>query len=1032
MLDSAQSHDGTHETVGVSLPNLSAPLRVRTTPNQQPRTNAANWRQQLHRLAPLSLPLLPIGAGGDGKAPADPATGDNLGGWTTAVFTPEQVAGACSRINAVGTRTGPEAGGLIAFDIDGATGIAHCLEHGCDPATAQTWQVHRDTAGDRLKVCWRLPAELWDHLDQTVSKHKTKEPSAPKAGDGENVATYYGSGQVVVLGQHISSGGNYFWPADRGPEALAEIPPEWWELALQIAENDPDKEHGGGGGQARTSRSTAGGGDWFRPRSCVICGRNKQQICRQKRNGEAVRCYHGSSFHPPELKCGETIDGGDGSLWAFTKVAHCWKGGTFSNFVLHKERSTAQQETAVQDAAAAGMRAWSDEELADPEELAREWARELTRRELERQQQQQATTGTNAPSTGQAPPQPKQAAAQRSRSWDERNHRKLSHNRAMRCFDRCVEVQAQQERNSLKRRARLLKALHDLGLAKYINRAEISQRVLEAKDQQQGRCFEVLTAADRLAMPRPTVSWLIPGLIPEGDATIIGGRPKVGKTRLAYALAAALLTGKPVLGFEAPEPRPVIVISDDQGDGDTADMLTELGIYDHPSLFWSRNFRLTESDLDRLLQAVNTTPGALVIFDSLRSISRSLQYGENDPELGAIIYDLKEAVVEAGGTPLLIHHCNKTEGLVGIEALSGHSAIPGAANTILTVAYLPDDKGRPQKDDPQRRLHREARSGKGFDLVIAPVMGTGTFERVAEFGDWQKQQKKAGTEADQIGKMPEAHKAVLALLCKDREKWFTRREVCEAKGIAWGDRGGSPEARKVWQSLKALARDGFADEAQQGREATYRAAGVGTPVPPAAGDGTSHGTQLMESMESMESSSDTKGFHDSVRLESMESRADVLPGHHGSPVLDSIDSKATESSDQLQGLVDSIDSIDSTPTPTPEAQTIAIGDQAEIADGRGGWQAGYEVRRITGDSVEFESLTTGSRLTKAIDTSRPQFRRLSGPAWLADALAVRAANPPKTHPAVLVNQAPLKDVPGLTGSKVGAALAAYDRQQGAA
>ena len=174
--------------------------------------------------------------------------------------------------------------------------------------------------------------------------------------------------------------------------------------------------------------------------------------------------------------------------------------------------------------------------------------------------------------------------------------------------------------------------------------------------------------------------------------------------------------------------------------------------------------------------------------------------------------------------------------------------------------------------------------------------------------------------------MPEAHKAVLALLCKDREKWFTRREVCEAKGIAWGDRGGSPEARKVWQSLKALARDGFADEGQQGREATFRAAGIGTPAPLGGGDGTSHGTQLMESMESMESSSDTKGFHDSVRLESMESRADVLPGHHGSPVLDSIDSKATESSDQLQGLVDSIDSIDSRLRATPNVWLPALLD----------------------------------------------------------------------------------------------------------
>ena len=537
------------------------------------------------------------------------------------------------------------------------------------------------------------------------------------------------------------------------------------------------------------------------------------------------------------------------------------------------------------------------------------------------------TTGTNAPTTGQAPPQPKQAAPQRSRSWDERNHRKLSHSRAMRCFDRCVEVQAQRERNSLRRRARLLKALHDLGLAKYINRAEIGQRVLEAKDRQQGRCFEPLTAADRLAMPRPTVSWLIPGLIPEGDATIIGGRPKVGKTRLAYALAAALLTGKPVLGFEAPKPGPAIIVSDDQGDGDTCDMMHELGVWGHPGLVWSRFFRLVESDLDRLLQSIADNPGAVVLLDSLRSISRSLPEGENDAELGAIIYDLKDAVIRAGGTLLLIHHCSKKDGLIGTEALSGHSAIAGATNTILTVAYLPDDKGQLQKDAPPRRLHREARSGKSFDLVIAPVMGTGTFERVAEFSDWEKEQKKAGSEKEQIGKMPEAHKAVLALLCKDREKWFTRREVCEARGVAWVDRGHTPEARQVWNSLKALVRDGFAVSKRDGQEATYKAAGLGDDTTTPA-DEPSHGTQLMEPLEPVEPSSDTSGFRGTSQMEPLEPSTGTAEPAIEAPGDGSSGSIAMEPPDRLQPLDGSTGSSGSTAHPTP---LLTVSDRVAAA-----------------------------------------------------------------------------------------------------
>lgn len=285
-----------------------------------------NWRQLLPRLAPLNLPLLPIGAGGDGKAPADPTTGATLVGWTTAVFTPEQIGTSCPKVRAVGTRTGPEAGGLIAFDIDGATAIQHCRAHGCDPLSAPTWRIHRDTANDRLKVCWRLPAELWEHIPQTVAKIITKPPSAPKAGDGENVATYYGAGQVVVLGQHISSGGNYFWPAGHGPAELAEIPPGWWALAQAAAAAD------GSRGKQRRGSATTAKGDWRLLSDCPICGRDKHDACKIHRDGRTILCLQGSSFSPPVMKLGEVMTGRDGQRWAFAGEGKHWEA--FSTFVI--------------------------------------------------------------------------------------------------------------------------------------------------------------------------------------------------------------------------------------------------------------------------------------------------------------------------------------------------------------------------------------------------------------------------------------------------------------------------------------------------------------------------------------------------------------------------------------------------------------------------------------------------------------------------------------------------------------------------
>jgi hypothetical protein len=403
----------------------------------------------------------------------------------------------------------------------------------------------------------------------------------------------------------------------------------------------------------------------------------------------------------------------------------------------------------------------------------------------------------------------------------ERKARHLSHTKSMACFDRCVEVQAQRERNSLRRRARLLKAAKDLGLAAYINRQEIAQKVLEAKARCGGEGFKPLTAADRAAMPKPVVRWLVGGLIPAKDLTIIGGRPKVGKTRVAVAIVAAVLRGEPFLEFSAPTSSPpVLLVTDDQSAGDTATMLTAMDLWNHPRLITSEHFRLTETDLQALLDAIKANPGALVVLDSLRSIGRALQHGENDPEIGATLYDLKQAVTEAGGTLLLIHHCNKAADLVGVEALSGHNAIGGAANTVITLHHCPNDKGLPDKVNPQRRLHSEGRSGENCDVVIDRA-GRGTYRQVCTFEHWQQQLSEA-KKNQKLERLTDLQQQALDAL-SDSGQWMTRRQVCDAIGVTWTERGRSGEARKVGDSLHRLVELEEVESHRAGTEATFRA-----------------------------------------------------------------------------------------------------------------------------------------------------------------------------------------------------------------
>ncbi len=358
-----------------------------------------------------------------------------------------------------------------------------------------------------------------------------------------------------------------------------------------------------------------------------------------------------------------------------------------------------------------------------------------------------STTG----STGATAPPPKPPADRFTHRPDTKvrwGAVKLSLNKRLDCFDRCLQALTSPpgpglpgERNTIRRWAKVRHVLEKLDLKNTIRLQDIGQAILEKLDERSGNTFQPLTAADREAMPMPTVEWEIPNCIPRGDLTILGGRAKVGKTRLANALVRSLLLGEDFLDFGKPtEQRKIILITDDQGDGDTAQMLNELGVWSHPELIWSRRFRVTERNIDRLLQTISDNPGAVVVLDSLRSITRSASFGENDPEMGSLIYDLKQAVIDAGGTQLLIHHCNKANDTTGTEALSGHNAIAGAANTILTMHYLA--KGNKLiKDSPQRRLVREARSGPPADLVISMLAGGGSFYRVGEYEAFQEEQE---------------------------------------------------------------------------------------------------------------------------------------------------------------------------------------------------------------------------------------------------------------------------------------------------
>ena len=294
------------------------------------------WLSELDRLQPLEadLALLPVGWGAENKGPMLTGWPDHPG------FTVADLQ-STRGIRSAGLRTGVLTGPIAAFDFDGES----ALEPGLYPWAVTTWQVHRDNDPFRLKVLFRPTPEQIAQLptqDEGTVEFQGKTLTAPKQGGhkGEALEVFFDGGrQVVVLGQHPSSGGNYIWPDDLGPEALCAPPDDWWNHAIAVATNCRDRI-----GAAPKRSTTRKGTRKLNP--CPICGRHSGRggsalWCDETTDG-LILCMPGSTFSAEQkhgaLRIGQVVEG-------YALVARSPRPeGDVLTFKQHQERSSPRQQ----------------------------------------------------------------------------------------------------------------------------------------------------------------------------------------------------------------------------------------------------------------------------------------------------------------------------------------------------------------------------------------------------------------------------------------------------------------------------------------------------------------------------------------------------------------------------------------------------------------------------------------------------------------------------------------------------------------
>jgi hypothetical protein len=213
--------------------------------------------------------------------------------------------------------------------------------------------------------------------------------------------------------------------------------------------------------------------------------------------------------------------------------------------------------------------------------------------------------------------------------------------------------------------------------------------------EESGSAFRATwSVAELLDAEFPEPNWAVPGLIPEG-LTILGGRPKVGKSWLALQIAWAVSTGGKVFG-KAVEPGPVLFLALEDSSLRLQDRLRKMGVgRDADITFFLRWKPLQAGGLEDLFNELQRKKYRLAVIDTLRRSIPGLDPKNDQGEVSSVFDALQRYAIQNGLAQLLNDHTRKPNGSASdpVDDILDTTAKTATADTILALYRSQGMKG---------------------------------------------------------------------------------------------------------------------------------------------------------------------------------------------------------------------------------------------------------------------------------------------------------------------------------------------------
>ena len=227
----------------------------------------------------------------------------------------------------------------------------------------------------------------------------------------------------------------------------------------------------------------------------------------------------------------------------------------------------------------------------------------------------------------------------------------------------------------------------------------------------QTKAFQFTELKTLLAEPQENRPWLVEDILPMAGLSILGAKPKVGKSTLARNLALAIARGETFIGRKTVQGS-VVYLALEEKRAEVQRHFQRMGAQEEPVFIHVG--AAPEEAMAALADAIAKHIPVLAIIDPLLKLIR-LTNANDYAEVTRELEPLLELARTSGCHLLCVHHLGKGE-RVGGDALLGSTALFAAVDTLLMM----------QRHDQIRTLETHQRYGEDLsETVVAFDLETG-------------------------------------------------------------------------------------------------------------------------------------------------------------------------------------------------------------------------------------------------------------------------------------------------------------------